>query len=133
MIYQLKNQVLMIKTESCTHRQIHILGWSFQAAGNISFQPMIKERSKYSMILYNMCSNQTKKQTKKKHNISWFSLRWHDILAEFPKALKATKPRRKQPLLILSNKENLQVSLIVSQSGLFHFFNRKCVCLGQLS
>ncbi|XP_005092338.1 golgin subfamily A member 4 isoform X2 [Aplysia californica] len=39
-----------------------------------------------------------------KEEIQW----WHDILAEFPKALKAVKPRRKQPLLILSNKENLQ-------------------------
>ncbi|GFR84175.1 protein outspread [Elysia marginata] len=30
---------------------------------------------------------------------------WQDTLAEFPKALKSIKPRRKQPFLILSNKD----------------------------
>ncbi|CAG5129035.1 unnamed protein product, partial [Candidula unifasciata] len=37
-----------------------------------------------------------------KEEIQW----WQDILGEFPKALKAIRPRRKQPFLILSSKEN---------------------------
>ncbi|KAH9488364.1 hypothetical protein Btru_063331 [Bulinus truncatus] len=37
-----------------------------------------------------------------KEEIQW----WHDVLAEFPKTLKSVKPRRKQPCLILSNKDN---------------------------
>ncbi|CAL1542227.1 unnamed protein product [Lymnaea stagnalis] len=37
-----------------------------------------------------------------KEEVQW----WQEILGEFPKALKAILPRRKQPVLILSNKEN---------------------------
>ncbi|XP_059163894.1 uncharacterized protein LOC131946906 isoform X2 [Physella acuta] len=54
-----------------------------------------------------------------KEEIQW----WHEILAEFPKALKAIKPRRKQPFLILSNKENSPDS-IDAKLGKYDFKGR---------
>ncbi|GFO38259.1 protein outspread, partial [Plakobranchus ocellatus] len=48
-----------------------------------------------------------------REEIQW----WQDTLAEFPKALKAIKPRRKQPFLILSNKENQEDAALDLQSA----------------
>nr|KAI8765757.1 golgin subfamily A member 4-like [Biomphalaria glabrata] len=43
-----------------------------------------------------------------KEEIQW----WHDVLAEFPKALKNVKPRRKQPCLILSSNKEQEIDSV---------------------